>query len=515
MKGGIKVARPGNIHIPSLEELVHGLLEKMRKAHYSDNTIHTHLALIRPIQTYMDAIGVTEYTPEISRQYLDHYFFTHHHKASQRQVIINAFQFLNDHYEGKDIVKRSSSAFYNASLSHAVMTLLDQLRDEGYSATTIKNYKHRLRPLQTYMASNHIQRYTPNVGKAYYKHFIATHEIAEVAKRELAAHIARLDDIFDGHPLTVKHPKRPPIVIPSEFQSVVDSFFNEPSIVSSFQVTINRRTKTLSRFLIKCKMCGARSIKELTPGMVLIACKQSTDGSELYTIRQFLKYLALQNIVDNDLSTLITIVPREKKVPSVYSVDELKRLESTIDVSTVEGKRDLAVLMLADRLAIRSGDIARLKKSNLDFVRGTITFEQQKTGTEISLPMIPEVKQALKTYMNAFPTTGEYVFYCMMAPFRHLTNHTVLGIVNKCFIRAGIDTSGKKHGPHSLRASVSSSMINDNIPYEAVRSVLGHTSSNSICRYAKNDIEKLRRCAIPVPAPTGKFLEFLKGGDRN
>ena len=36
------MARPGNIHIPSLEELVHGLLEKMRKAHYSDNTIHTH-----------------------------------------------------------------------------------------------------------------------------------------------------------------------------------------------------------------------------------------------------------------------------------------------------------------------------------------------------------------------------------------------------------------------------------------------------------------------------------------
>ena len=233
------------------------------------------------------------------------------------------------------------------------------------------------------------------------------------------------------------------------------------------------------------------------------------------SIRQFIKYLALQNIVDNDLSTLITIVPREKKVPSVYSVDELKRLESTIDVSTVEGKRDLAVLMLADRLAIRSGDIARLKKSNLDFVRGTITFEQQKTGTEISLPMIPEVKRALKTYLNAFPTTGEYVFYCMMAPFRHLTSHAVLGIVNKCFIRAGIETSGKKHGPHSLRASVSSSMINDNIPYEAVRSVLGHTSSNSICRYAKNDIEKLRRCAIPVPAPTGKFLEFLKGGDRN
>jgi site-specific recombinase XerD len=509
------MARPGNIHIPSLEKLVRGLLEKMGKAHYSDNTIHTHLVLIRPIQTNMDTIGVAEYTPEIGHQYLDQYFAMHHPKSSEKKNIINAFQFLKDHYEGKDIVKRSSSAFYNASLNHAIMALLNQLRDEGYTETTIKNYKLRLRPLQTYMASNHIQVYTSNVGNAYYKHVISTHKLGEVGKRELAVHVARLNDIVDGNPLLVNHHKSPPIVIPVEFRSVVDSFFNEPSIVSCSQVTINRRTTTLARFLIKCKTWGARSIKELTPDMVLIVCKQSSDFTGLYTIRQFLKYIALRNIVDNDLSTLVTIVPREKKVPSVYSVDEMKRLESTIDVSTVEGKRDIAVLMLADRLAIRSGDIARLKKSNLDFDRETITFEQQKTGTEISLPMIPEVKRALITYLNAFPTTGEYVFYCITAPFRHMTSQTVQSIVNRCFMRSGIDTSGKKHGPHSLRASVSSSMINDNIPYEAVRSVLGHTSSNSIRRYAKNDIEKLRRCAIPVPAPTGKFLEFLKGGDGN
>ena len=97
------MARPGNIHIPSLEKLVRGLLEKMEKAHYSKATIHSHLSMIRPIQTYMDAIGVTEYTPEIGHQYLDQYFATHHPKALQKQNFFNAFQFLNDHYGGKDI----------------------------------------------------------------------------------------------------------------------------------------------------------------------------------------------------------------------------------------------------------------------------------------------------------------------------------------------------------------------------------------------------------------------------
>ena len=93
-----------------------------------------------------------------------------------------------------------------------------------------------------------------------------------------------------------------------------------------------------------------------------------------------------------------------------------------------------------------------------------------------------------------------------------MTGNVVTSIVNKYFNKAGIDTKGKKHGPHTLRASGSTSMINDNVSYDIVRHILGHTSPNSIRHYAKNDIEKLRRCAVSVPAPSGNFAEFLTGG---
>ena len=38
------------------------------------------------------------------------------------------------------------------------------------------------------------------------------------------------------------------------------------------------------------------------------------------------------------------------------------------------------------------------------------------------------------------------------------------------------------------------------------------TDTNGIRNYAKNDIEKLRRCAVPVPSPIGVFRQFLRGG---
>ena len=54
-------------------------------------------------------------------------------------------------------------------------------------------------------------------------------------------------------------------------------------------------------------------------------------------------------------------------------------------------------------------------------------------------------------------------------------------------------------------------MVNNEIPYETVRKVLGHSSNNAIKNYARIDVEKLRRYSLTPPTPTGDFKEFLYG----
>jgi len=58
-------------------------------------------------------------------------------------------------------------------------------------------------------------------------------------------------------------------------------------------------------------------------------------------------------------------------------------------------------------------------------------------------------------------------------------------------------------------------VVNDDIPYEAVRAILGHTDSDAVVHYANLDLEKLRECAIEVPKPTGSFKTFLDGCDQS
>ena len=84
-------------------------------------------------------------------------------------------------------------------------------------------------------------------------------------------------------------------------------------------------------------------------------------------------------------------------------------------------------------------------------------------------------------------------------------------IVRTAIAVAGIEPGGRKQGAHAFRSSLASSMVNDNIPYEAVRKILGHTDQNAIRSYARLDMEQLRGYALPVMEATGIFAEFLEG----
>ena len=92
-----------------------------------------------------------------------------------------------------------------------------------------------------------------------------------------------------------------------------------------------------------------------------------------------------------------------------------------------------------------------------------------------------------------------------------MTTSTLRSALKKYITHAGIDPGNRKCGPHVLRSSLASSMVNDDISYETVRKVLGHSSNNTIKHYARIDVEKLRRYSLTPPVPTNKFYAFLYG----
>jgi len=163
---------------------------------------------------------------------------------------------------------------------------------------------------------------------------------------------------------------------------------------------------------------------------------------------------------------------------------------------------------------MRSSDIRNTTLDDLECINDKLFFTQQKTGEGHELLLLPEIKEALEDYIsNGRPNTQDRrVFIRVRAPYQGLTSPGLHSETTKYFRAAGIDITGKKHGPHAFRSSMASSMVNDSVPYEAVSKILGHSDPNIIKHYAKLNVEMLRQCAIEVPEPSGKFKEFLQGG---
>lgn len=270
----------------------------------------------------------------------------------------------------------------------------------------------------------------------------------------------------------------------------------------------------LRDFLRNCLACGIDGLNDLTVSCVTGSCFKLENKDAWAVIRSFLKFLFTKGLVAADYSTSIPRYKRGFKVPASYTTEEIKKIEAAVDRNTATGKRDYAMLLLATRLGMRSGDIVLLRMDNIDFGKKNISFVQQKTGVELCLPLLQEIEAALLDYLhNARPATDEdRIFLRRNAPYFPATAALLRSEAKKYFKAAGINQEGKKCGLHVFRASLATSMVNDGVPYETVRKILGHTDPDSINHYAKLDIERLRICAVAVPEPTGAFKEFLEGG---
>jgi integrase len=277
--------------------------------------------------------------------------------------------------------------------------------------------------------------------------------------------------------------------------------------------SISQYDKMCGWFLHNLAECGCTEPSQITASKIVSACLELTSNSYLEPIRTFLRYCADSGKTDRDYSYILPPYKRPQPMPSVYSMEEIQRIEAAINRGTTVGKRDYAIVLLGTRLGLRLDDIRTLKLGAFNWEIGAIRLVQQKTLAQLELPMVPELKSALLDYIdNARPEADDdAVFRLSFPPWGPMSKNGVIACYRRAVFKAKIDIAGRGYGPRAFRSSLASSMVNDGVPYEAVRKTLGHIDPNAISHYAKLDIEGLRFYALPVPEATGAFADFLAG----
>ena len=155
--------------------------------------------------------------------------------------------------------------------------------------------------------------------------------------------------------------------------------------------------------------------------------------------------------------------------------------------------------MLAIKLGMRTSDIRNLRPSNIDWNRHMISFTQVKTGEPLTLPLPLDVGWAVIDYLkNGRPVSDTpEIFLRAVAPYESLQNFDNILIKHMRKAEIPLD-SIKHHGLHTLRHSLATHMLDEDIPITSIQSVLGHVDADSTQKYIGVDVRQLRSCALEV-----------------
>lgn len=389
--------------------------------------------------------------------------------------------------------------------------LLKLLQDKSYRNDTLNNYRRKLNQLERYMVANDIVAYNRSVGQRFIDDYLSKHALSKGNRQYNKTVINRLDDYCVGKYQIQQKPEL--TLMPESYTTLMDAYLQKCRDDGNRESTIIGKRYFLREFYCHLESLGCHELRDSDAAIIGKACLMQNNKDGWAVIRMFLRYLNYTGLINHDFSTITPHFKRAFRLPSTYTEDEVNHFEEMIDTNSKIGKRDYAMLLLATRLGMRSGDIANLTFSSLDFGIEIIHITQEKTSEPLVLPMIPAVKTALADYLkNGRPESGQpFVFLRANAPFEKITTSVIRFETNKYFGKAGINITDKKHGPHVFRSSLASSMINHLVSYDVVRKILGQKDPNAVKHYARVDIERLREYAIEPPAPSGCFKEFLEG----
>jgi site-specific recombinase XerD len=65
--------------------------------------------------------------------------------------------------------------------------------------------------------------------------------------------------------------------------------------------------------------------------------------------------------------------------------------------------------------------------------------------------------------------------------------------------KAGIDVKDRHHGPHALRHSLATGLMQKNVPLSAISNILGHSNTRTTEVYLAVDTSHLAELSLEVP----------------
>jgi len=220
--------------------------------------------------------------------------------------------------------------------------------------------------------------------------------------------------------------------------------------------------------------------------------KKSSIGRKLAALKGFFRYLVTMGQVEKDPLLLIRSPKQEKPLPAFLSVDDVFHLLDGITIKGALDIRDRAILEFFYSTGVRVSELVGLNWADVDFQLGIVRVlgkgskERIVPVGETSLQTLRDYSMELRKKWN-LPCKGETAVF-LNNRGKRITTRSVARVVEKHLKQSGIAV---KIGPHGLRHSFATHLLNSGADLRVIQELLGHASLSTTQRYTHLNLDQL------------------------
>jgi integrase/recombinase XerD len=226
----------------------------------------------------------------------------------------------------------------------------------------------------------------------------------------------------------------------------------------------------------------------------------------LAAVRGLVRDLLEQHILDRDPSRNLKFRPHERTLPRTLSPKDIELLLAAIDVGTLRGLRDRAMLEVAYGCGLRVSELVGLRLDQIDLVAKAVIVVG-KGGKERVVPLGRSALRAITTYLAArrssLKASSAASRACKGAAAVRSNSAVFITRLGRPMTRQGFFKALKGWAasderlswisPHTLRHCFATHLLEGGADLRAVQEMLGHSDISTTQLYTHLSRAQLRK----------------------
>ena len=287
------------------------------------------------------------------------------------------------------------------------------------------------------------------------------------------------------------------------FIDIIDSFLITLEKERNFSLhTIKAYKNDLTRFNLflnqgksrnKFKEINRNDIRRFLADEYENEYTSKTVARRLATIKSFFKYLVKVELIEDNVSIHIHSPKVPKKLPNFVDKNLIDVLMTSPPLDTLIGVRDRAVLELFYSTGVRLSELVNINIGDFHIDKKLVRVIG-KGNKERIIPYGKTAESAIENYLKMRNLSFKPVFarspLFVNSSEKRISKRTIQRRMNN-YIKLVAD--GKSVGPHLLRHTFATHLLDNGADIRAVKDLLGHSSLSSTQIYTHVSIDKLKK----------------------